>query len=235
MSRHLRRLLAVSDIRGALDTLERLLGDLPEAGADAIAVVGDLGAPWSKTDSYRAIFKALGEAGLPAFWVPGPTDAPLGDYLRESANIEVAYPLVRGVHGTAAIGPGNVLFAGIGGEIVDDLDAIRAEDALVRYPGWEAEYRLKIVREFDQDEQVFLFATPPAHKGLGEPGSEVLAELIKTYRPRLAIVAGEHPLEEWLGNTLVVCPGRLEEGSYAFVDLGRLTVESGVLGAKSAV
>jgi hypothetical protein len=29
----------------------------------------------------------------------------------------------------------------------------------------------------DMDEQVFLFSTPPAHKGLHQPGSEVLAGL----------------------------------------------------------
>ena len=80
-------------------------------------MVGDLGAPWSKPDTYRALFRALGESGLPAFWVPGQTDAPLGDYLRESSNMEVAYPLLRGVHGTAAIGPGHVLVAGMGGAV----------------------------------------------------------------------------------------------------------------------
>jgi len=139
------------------------------------------------------------------------------------------------VHGTVALGPGDVLFAGMGGEIADDPETIRAEEALVRYPGWEVEYRLKVIREFDAQEQVFLFTTPPAHKGLREPGSEVLAELIKTYNPRLVIVGGEEPAEEELGRTLVVCPGRLDRGHYAVVDLRTRSVEAATLAQQAAI
>jgi uncharacterized protein len=139
------------------------------------------------------------------------------------------------VHGTVALGPGDVLFAGMGGEIADDPETIGAEEALVRCPGWEVEYRLKVIREFDAQEQVFLFTTPPAHKGLREPGSEVLAELIKTYNPRLVIVGGEEPAEEELGRTLVVCPGRLDRGHYAVVDLDTRSVETASLAQQAAV
>ena len=66
---------------------------------------------------------------------------------------------------------------------------------------------------------MFLFTTPPAHKGLHEPGSEVLAELIKTYNPRVAVIGGERAAQARLGDTLVVCPGRLDRGEYAIVDL----------------
>jgi uncharacterized protein len=235
MAQGVRKLVAVAGIGGEVDSLEQLFGEISERGADAIAVVGDLGAPWSKADTYRTIFRALGEADRPTFWVPGPTDAPLRDYLRESYNMEIAYPFLRGVHGTVALGPGDVLFAGMGGEIADDPETIRAEEALIRYPGWEVEYRLKVIREFDSHEQVFLFTTPPAHKGLREPGSEVLAELIKTYNPRLAIVGGEEPAQEELARTLVVCPGRLDHGHYAIVDLGTRSVEAATLAQQAAV
>lgn len=217
--RHVRTLIAVGQVRGAVELLERLLERLPELNADALVLVGDLGTPWSKGSTYREIFKLLGEARLPAYWVPGPTDAPIREYLSESYNMEVAYPLLRGLHG-AFHATGNVLFTGMGGEIVDDPNAIRAEEAVLRYPGWEVEYRLKAVDEFDDPQRVFLFATPPAHKGLKEPGSEVLAELIKTHRPRVVVVAGDEPAEEHLGRTIVVSPGRLDEGHFALVDLG---------------
>jgi uncharacterized protein len=92
-----------------------------------------------------------------------------------------------------------------------------------------------VIREFDAQEQVFLFTTPPAHKGLREPGSEVLAELIKTYNPRAVIVGGEEPAEEELGRTLVVCPGRLDRGQYAVVDLRARSVESATLAQQAAV
>jgi Icc-related predicted phosphoesterase len=222
-------LLTVGEIRGEVDRLDRLLARLPESGADLIALVGDIAAPWSGAEVYRTVFKALGETGLPTFWVPGPGDAPVGDYLREASNMEIVYPHLHGVHGSAALGPGSLLFAGMGGEVSDDPNTIRSEEALLRYAGWEAEYRLKAVREFDELEKVFLFATPPAHKGLGEPGSEVLAELINTYRPRVVVAGGEPAGHELLGKTLVVRPGRLERGEYALVDLGDLSVEAGTV------
>jgi len=233
MARGVHKLLAVAGIGGEVEPLEQLLGDVPQSGADAVAVLGDLGAPWSKADTYRAIFRMLGEAGLPTFWVPGSADAPLADYLRESYNMEIVFAHLHGVHGTAALGPGDVLFAGMGGEVSDDPETVRVEEAHLRYPGWEVEYRLKVVREFDAREQIFLFTTPPAHKGLGEPGSEVLAELIKTYNPRLAIVAGAEPAQKELGRTLVVSPGRLDQGHYALVDLRGRSVERATLAGQA--
>jgi uncharacterized protein len=235
MAGSVRKLVAVGGINGEVQRLGQLLDELPEDGVDAIAVVGDLGVPWSKADTYRAIFRVLGEAGQRTFWIPGRTDAPLGDYLRESYNMEVAFPLLRGVHGTAALASGDLLFAGMGGEIADDPETVRAEEALVRYPGWEVEYRLKVIQEFDAPEKVFLFTTPPAHKGLHEPGSEVLAELVKTHNPRFVVVAGEEPAQEELGRTIVVCPGRLDRGHYAIVDLRARSVEAATLGHQAAV
>jgi Icc-related predicted phosphoesterase len=222
---HIRKLLAISSIRGAVEPLEELLEGVSELQVDVVTVVGDLGAAWSKGDTYRAIFKALGKTTVPAYWVPGPTDAPLSEYLRESSNIEVVFPQLHGVHGTATVGPSNVVFAGMGGEIVDDPDAIRSEEALLRYPSWEAEYRLKVIEELDPPERVLLFTTRPAHKGLHEGGSEALAELIKTYNPKLAIVSGDGATEERLANTLVVCPGSLEQGIYSLVDFRDFSVE----------
>jgi Icc-related predicted phosphoesterase len=163
------------------------------------------------------------------------TDAPLRDSLRESFNMEIAYPHLPGVHGTVALAPGDVLFAGMGGEVSDDPETIREEEEFLRYPGWEVEYRLKVVREFDASEQVFLFTTPPAHKGLREPGSGALAELIKTYNPRVAVVGGAEPTQMELARTLVVCPGRLDKGHYAIVDLGARTVAPATLAPRAAV
>jgi Icc-related predicted phosphoesterase len=235
MAKHIQKVLAIGGMNGEVDLLENLFEELGDEPIDAVTLVGDLGAPWSKADTYRALFKALGHADLAAFWIPGPHDAPISDYLRESYNIEIAYPKLRGVHATAAIGPDHVLFAGIGGEIVDDPDTVRSEEALIRYPGWEAEYRLKVVGEFKDYAKVFLFTTRPAHKGLHEPGSEVLAELINTYRPRIVITGGDEPSGESLGTSLVLCPGRLDRGRYALVDFHNSTVEFGSVAAHASV
>jgi Icc-related predicted phosphoesterase len=180
----------------------------------------------SRTESLRSIFRALGEARRPTFWVPGAADAPVGNYLRESYNMELVYPHLRGVHGAFAIGPGHVLFAGMGGELVDDPESTRLEDDRLRYPAWEIEYRLKTIRELKDHTKVFLFTTQPAHKGLHGVGSKTLAELINTYEPVLAIVAGEGAAEERLGKTLIVYPGRVDQGQYALIDLHDLSVEA---------
>jgi Icc-related predicted phosphoesterase len=235
MTRRIQKVLAVGPIRGAVEPLERLLGDeLSGLEVDAVAVVGDLGAAWSRPDTHRAVFRALGEADIPAFWVPGPVDAPISEYLRQASNMEVAFPRLRGVHGTASLADGQVLFAGMGGEIVDDPDTPRGEESMLRYPGWEAEYRLKLIAEFDQPIKVLLFATRPAHKGLHEPGSEVVAELIKTYSPKVAIVAGEGATEERLGASLVISPGRLDLGVYSIIDIHKGSVETRELAGMTA-
>ena len=113
---------------GEVGLLENLFEELADEPIDAVTLRRrSSGAPWSRADTYRALFKALSATPtVAAFWIPGPNDAPLGDYLRESYNMEIAYPKLRGVHATAAIGPDHVLFAGIGGEIVDDPDTMRS-------------------------------------------------------------------------------------------------------------
>ena len=222
MSKHLESVLVVGGIHGNVERLQGLLG---ENDSDVVVAVGDLGQAWSKADTYRAIFKALGETRRPTFWVPGPVDAPLSGYLREAYNMELVFPLLRCVHGSVALGPGHVLFAGLGGDIADDPDAMRGEEAYLEYAGWEAEYRLKPVRDFDEHQMVLLFTTPPAHKGVRTGGSEVLAELIKTYRPRLVVIGGDEPANQLLGTTLVVCPGSLDGGNHAVVDFHKLSVE----------
>ena len=171
----------------------------------------------------------LGDSNRPTFWIPGPIDAPLGDLLREAASMEIAFPHLRGVHGSFALAPGPVVFTGMGGEIRDDPDAIRDESALLTYPAWEVAYRLKMLHELKEHPLVFLHTTPPAHKGQQTAGSTMLAELVKTFNPRVAVFAGNDPSEAMLGKTLVVSPGRLELGRYSVVDLHTLVVERGQL------
>jgi hypothetical protein len=173
---------------------------------------------------HRKALQMLARTETPAFWIPGRWDGPLREYLPESSGIEVVHPSLHGVHGAAAAGPGNVLFAGMGGLIDDDPRALAGEHVLVHYPGSEVERRFKLIDAPDVQQKVFLFATPPAHKGLGTGGSEVVAEVVKTYRPRLAVVAGEHAGQLSLGTTLVVCPGRAEIGWHGLVDVHARTV-----------
>jgi Icc-related predicted phosphoesterase len=224
------KILCAAEPRGNAEAVERLLVIAAERGAHAVAVVGDLATAGDR-ESYRAVFHALGSGGLPAFWVPGAHDAPIGDYLREAHTMEIVHPDLHGVHGTAAMAPdGHILFAGMGGHVDDDPDAPRDELDTLRYPRWEPDYRLKILNEFAEHQPVLLFSTPPAHKGLHVPGSDVLAELAATYRARLVVCGGERT-SELLGRTLVVAPGSLLDGLYAVVDLEAREAEFGELTA----
>jgi Icc-related predicted phosphoesterase len=216
VTRDPRRLLAVADLRGRIDQLGHVLDMRDDLGFDAVALVGDLAGEHGAGD-YQAAFEALGGAGVPAFWVPGPGDAPLQGYLRASHNMEVVYPNLEGIHGTIARRR-HLVFAGMGGEILNDPATVRDEHSRLRYPGWEVEYRLKALRDVEERRKVLLFSTPPAHKGRGGEGSDVLAELVKTIRAQVVVTTGERRTEQ-LGRTLVVAPGSLADGDYAVIDL----------------
>ncbi len=226
-----RKVLALARVAGELDYLERAVGLIPELEVDAVLLVGDLAGKANKADTYRAVFKALGRSPVPSFYVPGPADAPVEEYLREAYNVEIVFPYLHGVHGSFAFAPGHVLVAGMGGQIHDG-DVVREERERLAYPAWEAEYRLKVLNELKDYQKVFLFATMPAHKGLGEAGSEELAELIKTHNPRTVIVYDPSFTvstfkHETLGKSLVVVPGALAEGDFAVVDLHDGKIETG--------
>jgi len=214
----LTRLVCAADPGGSTEAIAAVVEAAERDDAQAIAVVGNLGAGSASPQSQRAVFRALAAAGRPVFWVPGPDDAPVAAYLREAHSIEVVHGDLHGVHGTAALAPGQVVVAGLGGEISDDPDEPRDEIERLRYPRWEAEYRLKLLREWPEHERVLLFHTRPEHKGLGTAGSDAIAELIGTLRPRVVVCGGD-PSSELLGRSLIVAPGRASDGHYAVVDL----------------
>src|SRR3954452_14828691 len=136
-SQRVTRVLCAADPHGSGEALERLGGAAADHDVQALCVVGDLGGHSDAFEGYRSVFRALGRIGMPAFWVPGPGDAPIARYLREAYNAELVHPLLRGVHGTVAFADGHVLFAGFGGEVSDDPDARRDEESRLRYPRWE--------------------------------------------------------------------------------------------------
>jgi Icc-related predicted phosphoesterase len=214
-------ILCAADPGGSASAVDGLIAAAGQHEADAVAVVGDLSAGGA-AEGYRSLFQALAVAGRPAYWVPGPGDAPLGTYLREAHASESVHQNLRGVHGTAALTPGgHVVVAGLGGEIDDDPAAERDEQVRLRYPRVEAEYRLKVLAELDEHERVLLFWSRPAHKHLGAVGSETVAELVNTYRARLVVCDGPRGTEMLGKRSLVVAPGSLRDGHYAVVDLRR--------------
>jgi hypothetical protein len=175
------------------------------------------------------VLTALGETKLPAFYIPGAEDAPFGEFLREAANIETVFPNIHGVHGTFAMAPGHEVVTGMGGTILDEITASRDETETLRYPGWEVEYRLKFLRELKDYPRVFLFTTFPEHKGLHEDGSAVVAEVIKTYKPHLALVGGREHKHEMIGTSLLIGLGSLAEGAFTVIDMRKGEARPGVL------
>jgi uncharacterized protein len=214
-SNHVNSILCAADPGGSVAMIERLAVAADQHGVDAVAIVGNLG---EHGENYRGVFHALGRFGRPAFWVPGPADAPVEHHLQEAFNAEIAYPQVRGVHGTAAKVSGEVAFAGFGGAINDDPHQPRDEQGRLSYPRSEPEYRLKVLGELDYNDLVLLVWAAPVHKGLGIKGSQAVAELIGTYRPRL-VVCGEGSGAEVLGRSSIIAPGSLRAGYYAIADL----------------
>jgi Icc-related predicted phosphoesterase len=226
MRKHVSRILATSEPLGNLEEVERLAKRVADTGAEAVAVLGSLVSQSATTRAYGKFFKMLAETRLPTFYIPGSEDVPIYEYLREAANIEIVYPYLRGVHGTFAIAPGYIVFTGLGGTVIDDPHMRREELETLRYPGWEVEYRLKFLGELKDYQKVFLFSTPPEHKGFHEQGSTILAELIKTYQPRLVLVSGKGMKHEMLGTSSLVMPGSLAEGNFSVIDLRQHTVET---------
>lgn len=223
------KILAAAEPRGDVEAVRQLAREANNLGAHAVALLGTLTPKGAQPREYGRLLKALAEADLPAFYIPGPEDAPFAEFLREAAHFEIVLPHIHGVHGTFAMSPHYVLFCGMGGTIDDNPHTERDEISSVRYPSWEAEYRLKFLRELKDYEKIFLFTTSPAHKGLREPGSSILAEMIKTYNPRAVIVSGREPRHVMIANSLVITLGSLAEGSYSLIDLRNHEVTCGTL------
>jgi Icc-related predicted phosphoesterase len=218
-------ILCAADPAGSPAAVERLAAAADERDADAIAVVGDL-SEGADPAGYRALFHALAATGKPAYYVPGPGDAPLDAYYREAQAAEATHPTLRGVHGTAVLTPdSHIAVAGMGGEVADDPLTGRDESKRLRYPRIEAEYRLKVLDDLGEHERVLLFWSPPAHKHQRPGGSGTVAELVNTYRPRLVVCDGGRGTETLGKHSLVVAPGSLRDGHYALVNLRRHSVE----------
>ena len=66
---------ASCDRRGQSKEMEPLLVKAREDGAEALVLLGDLGAE-GEGHEYAGILRTVGRAKIPAFYVPGPGDAP---------------------------------------------------------------------------------------------------------------------------------------------------------------
>lgn len=252
------KLLAVADALEVFDYADRLGEVVKEAGVEAVLFTGNILkaearlAEWERarkegrdpdpdrpeiaqersgdSRSFARFFRMLNDLRVPCFVVPGKNDAPERFFLQAAFSAEIVNRNVYMVHRSFAPVARNFVVAGFGGEITDGA---REHTLLLMYPGWEAQFSLDFVRHLDQ-EKILLFHTPPEEEfedGEAGRGHEIVSQIIKTYRPRFVACSrsGGQKGRLWVGDTLVVCPGRLAQGEYAVVDIAERKVWFGNL------
>lgn len=209
-------LLAISDVAGRVDLLQRLAERARDMKIEAVLFVGsaltgghrleewlraqvdgrrpDRWRPEIEQQEHQdaqtldAVLDALASFNVPVRYVPGDLDAPERVFLQAAVNHEMVTPNVACVHRTFAFGPRNLAITGFGG-LLDHGE--RETDLVLRYPGWEAKLGLDYARRLDND-LVLLFHTPPRfgkldRHGADFVGSETVEEIIHTLDPRLVI------------------------------------------------
>lgn len=235
--------LVVNMIAGRLDRLEALSEQIRHEQIAAVFVLGNVVAPatpagpatedGSGETIYRAALDRLGAPGAPIYLIPGEHDPSL-------ATINRAVQAYRGparihlVHRTAAALGTSAVVAGFGGRLTEDH---QPADASIHFPAWEARVAFEHLDAYNDlfhhtQHRILLFATAPHPVLTGQPASNrrgvsLLTSLIRAYQP-VVVCCGDPATGrgvEIIDGTRVVNPGRLCEGSYALIDLDRLTVQ----------
>lgn len=220
-------ILACAHLNGAIDRLSELRRAVDDEQPEMVVFAGSLMAPERREerpgDGARALQTALHElAALPCgvAVVPGEHDAPERRVLPVMASQEWVEHHFFCLHGMGA-SLGELAVTGFGGRITARE---RETESALRYPGWEARYRMAFLTRVDQALLVMVFHTPPARVGELDMvdgrhmGSEDVTELIGTWGPKVAVVAGDRPGKHMYGTTVVMSPGRLDRGEYALFD-----------------
>ncbi len=209
-------LLAISDVAGRADVLQRLADRAREMQIDAVLFVGSALAGGDRLEEWlRAqvdgrppnrwrpereqqehadiqtldtILDTLASFQVPVRYVPGDLDAPERVFLQAAVTHEMVTPNVSCVHRSVAFGPRNLAITGFGG-LLGHGD--RETDLVLRYPAWEAKLGLDHARRLDND-LILLFHTPPRldpldHHGGDLVGSQTVEEIIHTLDPQLVI------------------------------------------------
>ena len=249
------RALVFSDVHGEMDRVRHLMRLAPDMDCDFGLFCGDIVKGHARGDEFLAakeegregdlckpeIIKERAEdyalyaefhgclrpSPFPIYGLPGNMDAPEGRYLTCSLAEEGADSPLEVVHRSLAR-CGDYIISGLGGQI-SEVD--RHEFLVLQYPRWEALHQLRLF-EFVDAPRIMVLHTPPIGKVVdidngGHKGSQVVNELINTYRPRLTVAGHAHDAQgsETIAETLVVNPGALKNGKYAIVDLEAMEVE----------
>ena len=222
------RVLACAHLDGELDRLRDLERAVEEERPELLVFAGSALAPGRAAEkgaaqSLHHVLRTLADLPCPVAIVPGEHDAPESRVLPIVTALEWTESHLHCVHGMP-LPMGELAIAGFGGRVTEHE---REVDQALRYPGWEVEYRMAFLSQVDQPLLLLVFHNPPAHVRDLEPldgdrgGSEVVTELIGTWKPGVAVVAGPRPGQGMHGTTVIVSPGRLDRGEYAVFDARR--------------
>jgi hypothetical protein len=128
-------------------------------------------------------------------------------------------PGVHLVHCTM-VASRDVVISGVGGELTHVEDS---GEPVVRCSRTTAEYFLQAFGAAAESEKVLLLGSAPQGALGGETGGAVAGDLLDSYHPKLCIVAGPHESRgaQRVARTTIVNPGRLSDGSAAWIDWTR--------------
>ncbi len=229
----MRRFLLCGGLDGKEEALDRLVQWIEQRNPEAVLLAGGLACrhpmprnPKEVTQRehenirfWERCFETLGKTGVFTALVPGVQDVPERVFLRAAMDCEIDHPNLHVVH-HVPVAQRDVVIQGAGGHLTDHEDTPTPQ---LRVSRTTLEYFLRQLARAEQPQKVLLVAEPPTGKLGGEGGNPLVGELIDSYHPRLCVALGETAHRGWerVAHTTVVNPGRLSEGSAAWLDWSR--------------
>lgn len=220
----MRRFLIAGQPDGRPEALAKLQAQVKERRPDGVLLAGGLVGQSSLSHAERlkkweGCFDGLGELGVFTALVPGAQDVPLREFLRLAKDAEVQYRTLHVAHATLWE-EADLAVCGLGGELTEDEDQTEGRLCHSRAA---AEYFLRTLWRAEQPHKVMLLSVAPFGQLGGATGNRICGDFIDSYHPSLCVVAGptDHRGVQRIAHTLVVNPGRLADGSAAWLDWGR--------------
>jgi hypothetical protein len=227
----IRHLLLCAGLHGSREALAWLRETACQRRADAVLFAGGIlpigrpaaghRTPWSLTlEEVRfgeEFFATLGQLRSFCAVIPGTAGEPLEEFLRIGLRAEMLFPTVHIAHATLVEEDG-LAVTGLGG--------VLAEKELLGVDTWSrptAEYFLRSLWKVEHPHKALLLPTPPPGKLGGPEGDPLIGDLIDSLHPNLCVAGGSTIRRGCMrvGHTLVVNPGRLADGSAAWMDWSR--------------
>jgi hypothetical protein len=220
----MKRFLIAGGLDGRSEALATLRSLVQQRRPDGVLFAGEvLGdrttSHADKLKGWNDAFEGLGNLGVFTAMVPGAGMAPLREFARLAIDNELELPNLHVVHATL-FESGNLALCGVGGELTEFED--RIEDRLC-YSRASAEYFLRPFQWSDMPRKFLLLTVAPPGPLGGDTGNRICGDFIDSYHPTLCVVAGptERRGSQRIASTLVVNPGRLADGSAAWLDTTR--------------